>query len=80
VQRLVLGQGARLAATGLALGALVSLVLGALVESLLYGVPARDPLTYAAVIGVLAAAALLAAWLPARRAGRVNPMEALRND
>ena len=80
VQRLVLGQGARLAATGLALGALVSLVLGALVESLLYGVPARDPLTYAAVIGVLAAAALLAAWLPARRAGRVNPMEALRNE
>jgi len=78
VQRLVLGQGARLAATGLALGAMVSLALGALVESLLYGVPARDPLTYAAVIGVLAAAALLAAWLPARRAGRVNPMTALR--
>lgn len=80
VQRLVLAQGARLTATGLAIGILVSLAFASVLESLLYGVPTRDPFTYLAVVGVLGTASLLAAWLPARRAARVNPIEALRSE
>jgi predicted permease len=78
LQRLVLGQAAQLVALGLGAGVLTALALGSVVESMLFGVPARDALTYAAVVAVLGAAALLAAWLPARRAAKVNPMEALR--
>jgi ABC-type lipoprotein release transport system permease subunit len=47
-------------------------------DSLLYGVSARDPLTFAALAALLAAVALLASWLPARRASRVSPMVAIR--
>lgn len=78
LEKLVLGQGAKLVALGLVIGIAVSLALGSVVESLLYGVRARDWLTYAGVVAVLGTAALLASWLPARRAAKVNPMEALR--
>ncbi|HLB36717.1 MAG TPA: ABC transporter permease [Gemmatimonadales bacterium] len=78
VRRLVLGQGARLAAIGLGLGLLGALALSRLLSALLYGTGADDPATYASVALALGAVALLATYLPARRATRVHPVEALR--
>jgi predicted permease len=78
VMRLILVQGARLAFAGLATGVLAAFGLTRLMSSLLYGVSASDPLTFAAVAIVLLAVALLACYIPARRAMRVDPMVALR--
>jgi putative ABC transport system permease protein len=75
---LVLGSGLRLALAGIAVGLAASLMATRLISSLLFGVTARDPLTFAAVPAFLAAVALLACYLPARRAMRVDPMVALR--
>ena len=80
VLRLVLGQGARLTAVGLVVGLVVAVGLGRLLTALLYGVKATDPATLIAVVFVLGAAAFLASYLPARRAMRVNPLEALREE
>ena len=80
VLRLVMRQGAALVGIGLALGLLVALVSGRWLSSVLYGVNGADPATLAAVSLVLGAAALLACLLPARRASRVDPMVALRNE
>jgi putative ABC transport system permease protein len=77
---LVMDQGARLTAVGIALGLLGALAFTRVLESLLYGVSARDPLTYAGIAALLAAVALLATWIPARRAARVDPMLAIRNE
>jgi putative ABC transport system permease protein len=74
----MLAQGLRLAAIGLALGVACAVALSRFVASLLYGVATTDPLTYGAVAALLAVVALLAAYLPARRAARVDPMTALR--
>ena len=78
VQRLVLRQGLLLAGIGVLLGALGAVALGRVLTSLLFGVSATDPAIYAAVTAVLAAVALLATYVPARRATRVSPMVALR--
>jgi predicted permease len=78
IQSLVLGQGARLAAVGLGAGLVLALLLGRFAEAQLIGVSARDPLTFLLVPLALAAIALLACWLPARRAARLDPMLALR--
>jgi putative ABC transport system permease protein len=75
---LVIGQGMKLALAGLPIGVMVALGLTRVIGSLLYEVQPTDPLTFAAVSLVLAAVALLACWLPARRATKVDPMEALR--
>jgi predicted permease len=75
---MILGQGLRTILMGVAIGLAGSLALTRTVESLLFGVTATDPLTFAAVILLLVAAALLACYLPARRAARVDPMVALR--
>ncbi|MBZ5696633.1 MAG: ABC transporter permease [Acidobacteriia bacterium] len=75
---LVLSQGLKLAILGLAVGLLVSLVLTRALSTVLFGVSPADPLTFVAVVGVLVAAVLLACWIPARRASRVDPMVALR--
>ncbi len=80
ILRLVLVQGGRLVVLGLAIGTVAALALAHLVESLLYGVPARDWLTFAGVAVVLGLAALFAAWLPARSAAKVDPMVALRTE
>ncbi len=78
VIREILRNGLGLALTGCILGVLASLALSRLVSSLLYGVTATDPLTFALVPAGLLLAALLACWLPARRAAKVDPMVALR--
>ena len=78
VLRSTLGQGARLAAVGLALGALCGTALSRLLSKLLYGVSAGDPVTHAGGAALLGAVALAAAFVPARRASRVDPMVALR--
>jgi putative ABC transport system permease protein len=78
VLRMILAQGAGLTGMGLAAGIGVALILTRLMKSLLYGVSATDPLAYLAGVVVLFGVALLACWLPARRATRVDPIVALR--
>jgi len=76
---LVLKQGARLMIAGVGLGVVSALVLTRSMSSLLYGVGATDPATFAAVVFILLAVAFLASYVPARYATRVSPMTALRN-
>ena len=75
---LVLRQGIALAAGGTALGVLLALLLGQVVSTLLFGISGRDPLTLAGVSLILTTIALLACYIPARRAARVDPLVALR--
>jgi ABC-type antimicrobial peptide transport system permease subunit len=78
VARLVMGRGLVLVGAGLALGLLGARVLTHLLSDSLYRVSTTDPKTFAAVAATLTAVSLAACYLPARRAARVNPMEALR--
>jgi putative ABC transport system permease protein len=78
VVRMVLGRAAALVAAGLAIGAAVSIWASQLVSSLLYGVEARDAATLVFALIVLAVVGTLAAWLPARRAARIDPANVLR--
>lgn len=78
--RLVAGRGARLALIGAALGLTLALAASHLVSGLLYQVQPADPLAVAGACAMLGAVALLASWLPARRASRVDPAAALRSE
>jgi len=78
VLRLVLGQGVRLIVTGLGIGLLASFALTRVLAGMLFGVTPTDPLTFATVSLLLAAVALLACYIPARRAMKVDPLRALR--
>jgi len=80
VVRLLVAGGLKLAAAGGALGLALAVVATRLLGGLLFGIDALDPLTFLGVPLVLLAAALLAAWLPARRASRVDPVAALRSE
>jgi hypothetical protein len=76
--RLILGQGLRLMGIGVALGLAIAFGLTRVLASLLFGVKAADPLTFAGVALTLALIALGSTWFPARRAAAVEPVEALR--
>jgi ABC-type antimicrobial peptide transport system permease subunit len=78
VLRLILRQGLKVASLGLAIGLLASLVLTRALSSQLFGVTPADPPTYLAVVILLLCVALIACYLPARRAMKVDPMVALR--
>jgi putative ABC transport system permease protein len=80
VMALILGQGFRLIGLGLVAGCVSALLLARLMQRLLYGVSATDPLIFAGVALLLSLVALLACLIPARRAARTDPMIALRTE
>ena len=80
VLRFVLGQGLRLTAAGIAIGVVGAVAATQVIRSMLFGVGTTDPMTYGVVIVALASVAMLACWIPARRASRVDPLVALRTE
>ena len=77
VARMIVRQGAVVAIAGVLVGLIAAGAVSRVIESLLYGVSPRDPVVFAATTSLLIAVALLACWLPARRASRLSPLEAL---
>ena len=80
VLRMVLRDGAEMALTGVAIGLAAALGLTRLMTSMLFGISAHDPVTMAGVVSLLTFVAFAACYIPARRAARVDPAIALRND
>jgi predicted permease len=80
VLRLVLGEGVKLIVAGIVVGGMAALVFTRLLSSMLYGVGTTDPLTFLSVSLLLTAVALLACYVPARRAMRINPLTSLRGE
>jgi putative ABC transport system permease protein len=80
IQRLILGEGSRLATLGIAIGLVGAAVIGRALSKLLFQTGALDGLTYVGVAGLLGVMSLAACWLPARRAMSVDPLVAMRNE
>ena len=80
ILKLVAGDGAKLASIGIAIGVTMAMPMTRLTSGLLFGVSATDPWTFALIALLFAAVALLASYLPARRAAETNPLIALRHD
>jgi predicted permease len=80
VQRSVIAKTLRLAMIGIGVGAVASLLVSRAIAALLFNTAPNDPITFAAMVVLISAVALLAGYIPARRASRVNPMVALRNN
>jgi putative ABC transport system permease protein len=78
VLRMMLSQGFKLVLGGLVIGLIGAYALMRVISNLLFGITAKDPITFAVVALILFVVALLACYIPARRAARVDPMEALR--
>jgi ABC-type antimicrobial peptide transport system permease subunit len=77
VLRMIMREGSIMLVSGVAIGLLLAVATAKIVSGLLYGVGALDPVAFTVAPAVLTVAALIATWLPARRATRVNPAEAL---
>ena len=80
VLRMIMREGSIMLFSGIVLGLLLAAATGQVLSSILYQVGALDPIAFTVAPAVLAAAALFATWLPARRATRINPITALRTD
>jgi predicted permease len=80
ILRLVIGEGLRLAITGIAVGVIASLIVTRLLSSLLFGISSADPLTFSGIVLLLVAVTLAACFIPARRASAIDPMQALRSE
>ena len=78
VLRMVVGHGLVLALVGIGIGLIASFALTRLMKGLLFGISATDPITFAAISLLLTLIGLLASWIPARRATKVDPLVALR--
>jgi ABC-type antimicrobial peptide transport system permease subunit len=78
ILKMIVSNGARLAGVGLTIGVVLALLLTRTISSLLYETAGADPVTFAAVVLILGGVALLACYMPARRASRIAPTEALR--
>lgn len=78
VLRMVVGQSLVPALAGVAAGVAGALLLGRFLQSLFYGIEATDPATFAAMAGLLLGVAIVACWIPALRATRIDPLEAVR--
>jgi ABC-type antimicrobial peptide transport system permease subunit len=76
----VIREGVALAASGAVVGLVAAFMATRVLRTMLYDLAPSDPVTYAAVVVLLAGTAVAAAWIPARRASRVDPVEALRAD
>jgi ABC-type antimicrobial peptide transport system permease subunit len=77
VLRMIMREGSVMLISGVAIGLLLAVATGKIVSGILYGVGALDPVAFAVAPAVLSIAAIIAMWLPARRATRVNPVQAL---
>jgi ABC-type antimicrobial peptide transport system permease subunit len=80
IRALVVRQALVIVSSGVAIGLAGALIVARLMESLLFGIGATDPLTFASVPALLALVALVASYVPARRASRIDPMLALRHE
>jgi putative ABC transport system permease protein len=80
VLRLILTQGLKLVAVGVVIGLGAAFALARWMETMLFGVRPTDPLTFAGIAAVLSLVSLVACWIPARRATRVNPLVSLRSE
>jgi len=80
VVRMILRQGARTALTGIAVGMVLSIIVGRLIAGVLYRVSAMDPFVFAGTAALLVAVTLFAVYLPARQASKVDPIAALRSE
>jgi putative ABC transport system permease protein len=80
ILNLVVGEGLRLSAAGTVVGAAGALGVTRLMASLLVGVTPADPMTFAAIVVLFAVVSVTASWLPARRASRLDPMNAIREE
>jgi putative ABC transport system permease protein len=80
VQMQVIAQGMRLVLIGVLIGVPISMAVSRVMKSMLFGLSARDPATYVGAVTLLVIAGLMACWMPARRAARVDPMIALRRE
>jgi putative ABC transport system permease protein len=78
VIRLIVGQGLLLALIGIGIGLVLSFALTRIIRGFLFGISASDPLTFVAIPLLLTLTALIASWIPARRATKIDPLVALR--